>query len=580
MRTLFRLGPFLRPYRLQVALALLITLVLTILLLMIPAIIRQVIDVGLGQSDGRFLLVAALALLAIGVLRSVMVYAQRYVSEWIASHIGYDLRNRLYDQIQYLPFTFHDHSQTGQLISRCIEDVRAVERFTGFGVIELIRLALLMVGIMALLFLQSPQLASIALLPMIPMVLLTTLFGQRVGDFFMKVDIALGDLSSRVQENVTGVQVVRAFAREPYEVNRFARKNRELYHARVRVVSIFAWVMPTTHFLVALGTILILWFGGNMVMQGQMTVGELVAFNSYLLLLAAPAQQLTWLVNAAGEAVAGLQRSFEILDLVPEIYSPPQAPALDVLQGRVEFQQVSLHYADQTIPALEQVDLCVEPNQVIALIGPTGSGKTSLVNLIPRFYDPSQGSVLVDGVDVRQLELLTLRRQIGIVLQTSLLFSSTIAENIAYGQPESSQAEIEAAARAAQAHEFITHLADGYQTVVGERGITLSGGQRQRVAIARALLLDPRILILDDSTSSVDTETERLIQQALERLMEGRTTFVIAQRLSTVRRADLILVMQDGRILERGTHADLLERGGLYREIYELQLRRQERQAS
>jgi ATP-binding cassette subfamily B multidrug efflux pump len=578
MRTLLRLRPFLKPYRLQVVLALSITLVLTILLLLIPAIIRQVIDVGLVQGDGRFLLGAALALLAIGVMRSMLIFAQRYVSEWLASHIGYDLRNKLYDHIQDLPFSFHDHSQTGQLISRCIEDVRAVERFTGFGVIELIRLGLLMVGIIGLLFWQSPPLASIALLPMIPLVLITTSFGRRVGDYFLKVDIALGDLSARVQENVSGVQVVRAFAREPYEIDRFAGQNRSLYRARVRVVSIFAWVMPTTHFLVASGTILILWFGGNMVMRGEMTVGELVAFNSYLLLLAAPAQQLTWLVNTAGEAVAGLQRSFEILDLVPEIHSPPQAVSLQAIQGRVEFQQVCLHYPDQTIPALDEVDLCVEPNQVIALIGPTGSGKTSLVNLIPRFYDPSQGSVQVDGVDVRQMELESLRRQIGIVLQTSLLFSTSIAENIAFGRPDAPQEEIKQAARAAQAHEFISQLTDGYQTVVGERGITLSGGQRQRLAIARALLMDPRILILDDSTSSVDTETERLIQQALERLMEGRTTFVIAQRLSTVRRADLILVMQDGRIVERGTHKELLQRGELYREIYELQLRQQERQ--
>jgi ATP-binding cassette subfamily B protein len=577
MRTLLRLGPFLRPYRLQAVLALGVTLALAGLLLLVPAIIRQVIDVGLMQGDRRFLAGAALAILGIGALRAALIYAQRYLGEWLASHIGYDLRNRLYDHIQHLPFSFHDHTQTGQLISRCIEDVRAVERFTGFGLIELIRLGLLMLGIIGLLFWQSPRLAAIALLPMIPLVGITTAFGRRVGDYFMKVDIALGDLSSQVQENVTGVQVVRAFAREPYEIDRFAVKNRTLYKARIKVVSIFSRVMPTTHFLVASGTILILWFGGNMVLRGEMTVGEMVAFNGYLLLLAAPAQQLTWLVNAAGEAVAGLQRSFEILDLQPEITSPPAAIALPNLQGRVEFEHVSLHYPDQTIPALEGIDLCVEPNQVVALIGPTGSGKTSLVNLIPRFYDPSQGVVRVDGVDVRQMDLIALRRRIGIVLQTSLLFSTTIAENIAYGRPDAAQEEIEAAARAAQAHEFITQLPDGYQTVVGERGVTLSGGQRQRVAIARALLMDPRILILDDSTSSVDTETERLIQQALEKLMEGRTTFVIAQRLSTVRRADLILVMQDGRIVERGTHQELLAQGGLYREIYELQLRQQER---
>jgi ABC-type multidrug transport system fused ATPase/permease subunit len=295
------------------------------------------------------------------------------------------------------------------------------------------------------------------------------------------------------------------------------------------------------------------------------------------LLLAAPAQQLTWLVDAAGEAVAGLQRSFEILDLTPDIQSPPGAPALPALRGQVTFTDVSFHYAQQVAPALDDIGLDVQPNQVVALIGQTGSGKSSLVSLIPRFYDPSCGSVQVDGVDVRQSDLVSLRRQIGIVLQTSLLFSATIAENIAFGRPEASQAEIEAAALAAQAHDFILNLPEGYQTVVGERGVTLSGGQRQRVAIARALLMNPRILILDDSTSSVDTETERLIQLALDQLMEGRTTFVIAHRLSTVRRADLILVMKDGRIIERGTHAELLRINGLYREIYELQLRDQER---
>jgi ATP-binding cassette subfamily B protein len=285
---------------------------------------------------------------------------------------------------------------------------------------------------------------------------------------------------------------------------------------------------------------------------------------------------LTWLVNLAGEASAGVQRTFEILDLQPEIQSPPDAIRLPTLSGHVTFTDVSFQYRQQNIPTLEGIDLAVSANQVIALIGPTGSGKTSLVNLIPRFYDVSQGSVQVDGYDVRQVDLVTLRQQIGIVLQTSLLFSTTIAENIAYGRPEASQDEILDAARVAQAHEFITQLPEGYQTVVGERGVTLSGGQRQRIAIARALLLQPRILILDDSTSSVDAETEKLIQQALDELMAGRTTFVIAHRLSTVRRADLILVMDHGRIVQRGTHYELLAQGGLYREIYELQLRDQE----
>ena len=334
--------------------------------------------------------------------------------------------------------------------------------------------------------------------------------------------------------------------------------------------------MPTTHLLIAMSTVLILWFGGNMVLRGEMTLGEIVAFNTYLLLMAEPARQLVWLVNTAGEASAGVERVFEVLEQDLEIQSPPDALKLPGLSGRVEFRDVRFRYQGERTTALDCINLKVEPNQIIALIGPTGSGKTSLVNLVPRFYDVSEGAVLVDGIDVRKVELPSLRKQIGIVLQTSLLFSDTIRNNIAYGRPDASLDEVIAAAKAAQAHEFISEMSDGYDTEIGERGITLSGGQRQRIAIARALLLDPRILILDDSTSSVDTETEHLIQQALDRLMEGRTTFIIAQRLSSVRRADLILVLEDGQIVERGKHNELLARDGLYREIYELQLRGQE----
>jgi ATP-binding cassette subfamily B protein len=335
--------------------------------------------------------------------------------------------------------------------------------------------------------------------------------------------------------------------------------------------------MPTSTLLVGLSTLVILWFGGSMVLDGTLTLGELVAFNSYLLMLSGPAQQLSWLVNSAGETTAGLQRTFEVLEMPSQIRSRPDAVVLEPIQGEVTFENVSFRYQGEKGHALHDIDLNVKPNQVVALIGPTGSGKTSVINLIPRFYDVTRGQLKIDGHDVRTLELKTLRSQIGIVLQTSLLFSSTIRENIAYGRPEATMEEIVAAAKAAQAHDFILEMTDGYDTRVGERGVTLSGGQRQRVAIARALLLDPRILILDDSTSSVDSQTEHLIQEALERLMEGRTTFVIAQRLSTIRRADLIVVLDQGRIVQVGMHADLIEKEGLYREIYDLQLRDQER---
>ncbi|MBU0510454.1 MAG: ABC transporter ATP-binding protein/permease [Chloroflexi bacterium] len=576
MKPLLRLREFLRPYYPQVALTLLALLAITAGQLVVPAIIRQVIDVGLVRGEVRYLLISALVILAIGAARAGLAFGQRYMSEWIAFHVSFDLRNRLYNHIQHFSFTYHDHAQTGQLISRCIEDVRSIQHFTGFGVVELLRISLLLSGVIVLLFVDNPRLAAIALLPVIPLFLATTRFGGRVGRLFLAVDQALGELSSRLQENVTGVQVVRAFAREPYEVQRFDESNRELYEARVTVIHEWSRVLPTSHLLVALSTILILWFGGNMVLRGEMTLGEMVAFNAYLLLMAEPARQLVSLVNTAGEAAAGVERTFEILEREPAIQSPPEAISLPPLSGRVEFRDVNFRYQGETAHALADINLTVEPNQIVALIGPTGSGKTSLVNLIPRFYEVSEGAVLVDGFDTRGVTLPSLRKQIGIVLQTSLLFSDTIRENIAYGRPDASLEEVIAAAKAAQAHEFISEMSEGYETVVGERGVTLSGGQRQRVAIARALLLDPRILILDDSTSSVDIQTERLIQQALDRLMEGRTTFVIAQRLSTVRRADLILVLDGGRIVERGTHNDLLAQDGLYREIYELQLRGQE----
>jgi ATP-binding cassette subfamily B protein len=577
MRSLFRLRLFVRPYWKQVLLALLALTLLTALKLVVPLIIRQVIDQGLTNGDVRLIFTAALILLVIGLASAALIFWQRYQTEIIAAQIGYDLRNRLYNHIQRLPFTFHDHSQTGQLISRTIEDVRSIERFAGNGIVELIHLFMLFTGIVSLLYIANPRLATIALLPMIPLVLITTNFGRRIGEYFIAVDNSLGELSSRLQENVLGVQVVRAFAREPHEIKRFNRANRILYDTRITVIGEWSKIMPTSHLLVILSTILILWFGGQLVLAGEMTIGDLVAFNSYLLMLAEPARQLTWLVNMAGEAVAGVKRTFEILDLEPEIKSPPKAIVLPEITGRVEFNNVALAYRGESSHALCEINLTVEPNQVIALIGPTGSGKTSLVNLIPRFYDVVQGEVLIDGNDIREVDLVSLRMQIGIVLQTSLLFSTSIRENIAFGRPQASDEEIYEAAKAAQAHEFILSTPAGYDTIVGERGITLSGGQRQRVAIARALLMDPRILILDDSTSSVDTSTEHLIQKALTQLMEGRTTFVIAHRLSTVKRADLILVMEDGQVLERGTHLELLAQDGLYREIYNLQLRDQER---
>ncbi|MCI0520525.1 MAG: ABC transporter ATP-binding protein/permease [Chloroflexi bacterium] len=574
MKSILRLRSFVKPYIRQIFLSLLLLAALTALALVAPRIMQGVIDQGIARGEAAFLLRAALLLLGLGLLTAALGSFQRYLSAWISGHVGYDIRNRLYDHIQGLSFSYHDHAQTGQLISRCIEDVRSVQNFIANSIVELAQLLLLLFGALGVMLSANVRLTLIAVLPVFPLIWLTNTFGRRVTDLFFAVDNLLGDLSARLQENVSGVQVIRAFAREPYEIERFDQANRAYYRARIKVIHTWAVVMPSTELLVTLCTLLILWFGGQMVLEGTLTIGELVAFNAYAIMLAAPAQQLTWLVNAAGEASAGARRVLEVLDTQPEIVSPTGAIPLSRMRGEVEFRAVSLRYQDEKSASLSDLDLLVRPNQLVALIGPTGSGKTSLASLIPRFYDVTSGAVLVDGHDVRRLDLTSLRRQIGVVLQTSLLFSDTIQANIAYGRPEASAEGVIAVAKAAQAHTFIESFPDGYQTVVGERGVTLSGGQRQRVAIARALLMDPRILILDDSLSSVDTHTEKLIQDALDKLMEGRTTFVIAHRLSTVRRADLIVVMDKGRIAQQGRHDELLQQGGLYREIHDLQLHR------
>ncbi len=577
MESIKRLSILLKPYRRRILAIAVMLLTLTAIDMGFPEVIRMVIDVGVVGGHPEFIAIAAIVILVLGLFKTFVNFNNRFTSETLAHTVAFDLRNQLYNHIQRLSFSYHDHTASGQLISRVIEDVRSLQNFTGQGVVELTRVVVLMVGVIIILVITNPLLALISLIPMIPLTWMNADFGRRIGKLFLAADQTQGELSSRLQENVNGVQVVRAFAREQHEMDRFNASNKELYNRQIRVVQMMARTMPTSSLLVGFSTLLILWVGGTMVINGQLTLGELVAFNSYVLMLSGPAQQLSWLINAAGETSAGLQRTFEVLEHTPEIRSPRQPVFLPNLRGEVTFEDVSFRYANEKAHALHEINLTVQPNQIVALIGPTGSGKTSIVNLIPRFYDVTRGAVKVDGVDVRQMDLKTLRNQIGIVLQTSLLFSATIRENIAYGRPDASMEEIIAAAKAAQAHDFIMEITRGYDTVVGERGVTLSGGQRQRVAIARAILMDPRILILDDSTSSVDTQTEHLIQEALKRLMNGRTTFVIAQRLSTVRQASMIVVLDQGRIVQQGTHHELLDQPGLYRQIYDLQLRDQER---
>lgn len=572
-RVLLRLLSYLKPYWRRVLLAYICLLGVTALGMVVPWVLKEAVDIGLAGETPTVLAVLAGGLLGLGIVRAGVSFGQRYLSAWLSQRISYDLRNQLYEHIQSLSFAYHDQTHTGQLISRCTSDVSAVENFSGTGLMDMVNILVLLAGTLAVLFSIHSSLAAASLIPIPIIMLITVRLGRRIRPLFKRIQQQRAQMTTILQEDLTGIQVVKAFAREQHEADRFRDANVRLMERRLDAVGEWSFNFPLMTFVISLGTAIILWYGGNLVVDGVLSVGTLVAFNGYLGMLAIPIRRLGWLVNMAAEAVASGERIFEILDVPSPVQEKPDAVDLPAGEGRVEFREVCFSYGEEAV--LKQVSFTARPGQTVALLGATGSGKSTIIHLVPRFYDVSDGQILVDGHDIREVTLGSLRRQIGIVLQDTFLFSATIRDNIAYGREDATEQEIVEAAKAAHAHEFITAFPDGYDTVVGERGITLSGGQRQRVAIARALLLDPRILLLDDSTSSVDMRTEYLIQQALARLMEGRTTFVIAQRLSTVMRAHQILVLDRGRIAESGTHEELLEQGGLYAEIYDLQLRGQ-----
>ena len=570
-----RLIGYLRPYSSQVTIGYTAMIGASLLNLFVPQIIKAAIDRGLAARDAMMLVYAALLILGIAVVRAIAAFGQRYFGEWLTHRIAYDLRTDFYAAVQRLPFSFHDKAHTGDLMSRATSDIGETERFIGIGLMDLVATVLLSVGVIGAMFWEDARLALLAIGPILVLLGAALRFGNVVRPMFKAVQEQMGVLSTAMQESMTGITVVKAFAREPYELEKFDRENNAWFDMRYTVIRTWANNWPFFTFTIAASIFILLWFGGPVAINGGITVGTLFAMISYVLMLNGPAQRLGFLTNLAATAGASATRVFEIIDAPSEITEVPDAIELAESEGAVSFEHVSFAYHNGP-RVLDDINFDVAPGQTVALIGPTGSGKSTIINLLPRFYDPIEGVVRIDGIDVRQLTLDSLRSHVGMVLQNPFLFSNTIGENIAYGKTGASDEEIIAAAKAANAHDFIMHFPEGYDTLVGERGVTLSGGQKQRIAIARALLRNPRILILDDSTSSVDTETEHLIQQALAALMENRTTFVIAQRLLTLKGADMILVLDKGRIIERGTHDELLANHGLYREIYDLQLRDQE----
>jgi len=524
------------------------------------------------NSAEQALVSAGLMILLFAIVRGAFAYAQTYMSERVSQSVAFDFRNDLFAKIQRLSFSYHDRNQTGQLMVRATDDVEKLRLFIGQGLLMAVQALVMLTGTLLILFFTNFQL-TLVILPLLPVALLMFMvFSMVARPLFTEVQVRLSRLNTILQENLAGIKVVKAFVREPEQQRRFDQAAEDLMCQQVKVARIFSFLFPLVFLILGLGQAGIQYFGGRQIILGTLNLGEWQKFSMYLMYIFLPLGQLGMIVNQMAQASASAKRIFEILDAKSDVTDKPGAQPLPPIQGQVEFHDVTFRYFGGGEPVLKDVSFIAEPGQTVALLGATGSGKSTIINLIPRFYDVSSGAVLIDGHDIRDVCLDSLRSQIGIVLQDTTLFTGTIRDNIAFGRPQASLDEVIAVAKAASAHDFIMSFPQGYDTPVGERGTTLSGGQKQRVAIARALLMDPHILILDDSTSSVDTVTEYQIQQALTQLMKGRTSFVIAQRISTVRNADLILVLDKGEVVARGKHEELMEDSPVYAEIYNSQL--------
>ena len=537
---------------------------------------RLGIDLTAAQAEldaaPRALITAGLIICLFAVARGIFAFGQNFLSQALSESIAFDLRNDIFTKIQRLSFSYHDRNRTGQLMIRATDDVERLRGFIGQGLLMALQALILLAGTLIILFLTNPRL-TLVVLPVLPLALIVFMaFGAIAQPLFVEVQRRLGIVNTTLQENLAGLRVVKSFTSESREQARFEQGIDLLRDQRIKVSRIFSFLFPFIFLIANLGQAAVLYFGGRQIIEGTLTIGEWQKFSLYLVYVFIPMGQLGFIISLMAQAGASAERIFEILDARNDVEDKPGAIVLTNVDGNVEFRDVTFQYFSASEPVLSQVSFEAEPGQTVALLGATGSGKSTIINLIPRFYDASQGQVLIDGQDVRDVTLESLRRHIGIVLQETVLFSGTIRENIAFGRPDATFEEVVASAKAAAAHEFIEAFPQGYDTQVSERGSSLSGGQKQRLAIARALLMDPHILILDDSTSSVDLNTEYEIQQALDHLMEGRTSFVIAQRISTVLNADQILVLDKGQIVARGTHEELMENSPEYAAIYYSQL--------
>ena len=577
MNLYFRALKYVKPYLFRGLCAAICTVIAAGGTAYLPWIIKDMVDQVLKEKNTDMLNWIVVSIIVVFIIRGIAFYGQSYLMNYVGQRVIIDIRKAVFEKLQRLSLSFYDKNKTGTIMSYVTNDVNALQAAMVENVVEMVTESVILIASIVMMIYLDWRLFLVTFSTFPVVLLFIDQFGKRIRKSGSRIQEATADITSVLQETVSSARVIKSFVREEYEINRFDHENMKNFRANMKYAQLSATLTPTIEFVAAVGVTIILWYGGNSVIDGTITAGSLVAFLTYAVNISNPIKRLSRVIGNIQKALAAAQRVFDVLDLPELIHNAPNAKALPMVKGQVSFNNVSFAY-NPGEQVLNNVSFAVQPGEMIAFVGPSGAGKSTVASLLPRFYDVTDGSITIDGEDIRRVTLQSLREQVGIVPQETVLFNGSVYDNILYGRLDATKEEVEAAAKAANAHNFIMELPQGYQTMLGDRGVNISGGQRQRISIARAILKNPQILILDEATSALDTESERVVQEALDRLMIGRTSFVIAHRLSTIKNADKIMVLEKGSLAEQGTHEELIAQDGLYAHLYKIQYRSKETQ--